>query len=118
VFASCIEVKEFKDSEDAGAATSRSSRKPMEPIPRGPLDPWGSITMYLGYTNVCESVRKEAIERQTMTIIMRSGLHLVGFAENPHFQDLVELLSPAYAKCGNAYPGDMLILVIVSSFCY
>ena len=89
----------------------------MEPIPRGPLDPWGSITKYLGDTNVCDSVRKEAIERQIMTIILRSVLPL-GFAENPHFQDLVELLCPSYAKCGNAYLGDMLILVIVSSFCY
>ena len=68
VFASCIVVKEIKDSVDAGAATlSRSSRKPVEPIPRGPLAPWGSITKYMGDTNVCDDVKKEAIERQIMT---------------------------------------------------
>jgi hypothetical protein len=70
----------------------------------------------MGNANVCDSVKKEAIERQISTTILRSGLRL-GFAENPHFQDLVELLCPTYAKCGNVYLGDMLILVIVSSFC-
>jgi hypothetical protein len=60
----------------------------------------------MGDSNICDPKRKEMIEEQICKMILRSGLPL-GFAENPHFQALVGLLCPAYAKSGNAFPGAL-----------
>ena len=74
-------------------AAPRPFRERVDPIPTGALDPWGSIRKFMGDTNVCDIARKEAIDKQIMTMILRSGLPL-GFAENPHFPALIELLCP------------------------
>ena len=76
---------------------------------RGPLAPWGKITHFMGDNNICNRERKEEIERQIVRMILRSGLSLC-FAENPHFQDLVTLLNPAYAKTNNPFPGEFVKL--------
>ena len=49
--------------------------------PRGMLAPWGSISRYMGDSNVCDVERKLLIERQIIRMIIRMGLPL-GFAEN------------------------------------
>ena len=60
---------------------------------------------FMGDSNMCDINRKEEIDKQIIRMIYQMGLPL-GFAENKHFQDLVEMLCPAYAKSGNAFPGD------------
>ena len=85
--------------------------------PRGPLAPWGTIRRFMGDTNVCDAERKAAIEKQICVMILRSGLSL-GFAENPHFQNLVQLLCPAYAKTSNPYPGQYILTCIILVLCY
>ena len=73
-------------------------------LQRGILASWGSIRKYQGVSSVCDIIMKEANEKQIISMILRYGLPM-GFAENVHFQNLVELLCPAYAKSSNAYPG-------------
>ena len=85
-------------------------------LPRGTLTSWGSIQKYQGDSNVCDINRKEAIEKQIISMILRSGLSL-GFAENVHFQNLVELLCLAYAKSGNAHPGAYILITLHIPVC-
>ena len=99
----------------SSSGDSSASRVVPVPVPRGPLAPWGSIQKYMGDSNICDLKRKEIIEQQICKMILRSGLPL-GFAENPHFQDLVGLLCPAYVKSGNAFPGALVIFHPVLHF--
>ena len=98
-------VKELKRSRNAETSAPGPSRVHVHSVPRGPLAPWGSMYKFMGDSNICDINRKDQIEKQIIRMILRMGLPL-GFAENKHFQELVELLCPAYAKSGNAFPGD------------
>ena len=98
------EVQSRQASASPTGADVGPSRTESSSIVRGPLAPWGKITRFMGDNNVCGRERKEAIEKQIMRMILRSGLPL-SFAENKHFQDLVTLLNPAYAKTCNPFPG-------------
>ena len=77
--------------------------------PRGLSALWGSISRYMGDSNVCDAERKQLIERQLIRMIIRMGLPL-GFAENHHFQDLIALLCPAYVKTCDPFPGIRLYM--------
>jgi hypothetical protein len=85
----------------------RNHSEPTPRPPRGPLAPWGSIHKYMGDSNICDTKRKEMIEKRIIRMILRLGLSL-GFAKNPHFQYLPEFLCPTYAKSGNAFPGALI----------
>ncbi len=107
-------VKEMKKARKNGEIMF--PRSYSEPTRRGPLAPWGSIHKYMGDSNICDSKRKETIEKQIVRMILRSGLSL-GFAENPHFQHIVELLCPSYVRSGNAFPGALMVQYNVPLFC-
>jgi hypothetical protein len=107
-------VKEPKKARNNGEIMS--PRSYSEPTRRGPLAPWGSIHKYMGDSNICDSKRKEMIEKQIVMTILRPCLSL-GFAENPHFLYLVELLCPTYARSGNAFPDALMVQYNVPLFC-
>jgi hypothetical protein len=98
-------VKELKKSRNAEASAPGPSRVHVNSVPRGPLAPRGSMYKLMGDSDICGINRKEQNEKQIIRMIFRMGLPL-GFAENTHFRELVELLCPAYAKSSNTFPCD------------
>ncbi len=94
--------KELKNSR-----TKVPKLEETTPILRGAFACWGSIRKYIGDLNVSDTSKKNAIEKHIITMILRSDLSL-GFGENIHFQNLIEVLCPVYAKFNNSYPDAYL----------